>query len=64
MRQDEFEFQPEFKLIVSGNDEPQIESIDQAMRRRFFVIPFDQQACSTSRVFGRSNATWGRLSVG
>jgi putative DNA primase/helicase len=43
MRQDEFEFQPEFKLIVSGNDEPQIESVDQAMRRRFFVIPFDQQ---------------------
>jgi putative DNA primase/helicase len=43
MRQDEFEFQPEFKLIVSGNDEPQIESVDQAMRRRFFVIPFDRQ---------------------
>jgi putative DNA primase/helicase len=42
MRQDEFEFMPEFKLLVSGNYEPQIESADEAMRNRFFVIPFDQ----------------------
>lgn len=42
MRQDEFEFQPEFKLVISGNYQPQIESADEAMRNRFFVVPFDQ----------------------
>lgn len=42
MRQDEFEFQPEFKLVISGNYAPQIESADEAMRNRFFVVPFDQ----------------------
>jgi len=42
MRQDEFEFRPEFKLVISGNYAPQIEHADEAMRNRFFVVPFDQ----------------------
>lgn len=42
MRQDEFEYQPDFKLFVSGNYEPAIEAADPAMRNRFFVVPFDQ----------------------
>jgi putative DNA primase/helicase len=42
MRQDEFEYQPDFKLYVSGNYEPAIETADQAMRNRFYVVPFDQ----------------------
>lgn len=42
MRQDEFEFDPKFKLIISGNYEPAIENCDEAMRGRFHVVPFDQ----------------------
>jgi putative DNA primase/helicase len=42
MRKDEFEFQPRFKLVISGNYEPEIENCDNAMRGRFHVIPFDQ----------------------
>ena len=42
MGKDEFEYVPELKLIISGNYEPQIESADEAMRNRFFIIPFDQ----------------------
>ena len=41
MRQDFFSFRPEFKLLFVGNFAPSFETVDEAMRRRFFVIPFD-----------------------
>ena len=40
MRQDEFEYAPQFKLLISGNHEPSLQSVDDAMRRRFNIIPF------------------------
>jgi putative DNA primase/helicase len=40
MRQDFVEFQPRFKLILVGNHEPQIDNVDDAMRRRIHIIPF------------------------
>ena len=40
MRQDFVEFTPRFKLMLVGNHEPQIESVDEAMRRRIHIIPF------------------------
>ena len=40
MRQDFVEFQPRFKLIIVGNHEPQIDNVDEAMRRRIHIIPF------------------------
>lgn len=40
MRQDFVEFQPRFKLVISGNHEPQIVNVDDAMRRRIHIIPF------------------------
>jgi P4 family phage/plasmid primase-like protien len=40
MRQDFFEFTPQFKLIVAGNHKPAIRNIDEAMRRRFHMVPF------------------------
>ena len=40
MRQDEFTFQPKFKLVIQGNHAPTLHSVDDAMRRRFNVIPF------------------------
>jgi putative DNA primase/helicase len=40
MRQDFFEFTPQFKLLVAGNHKPGLRSVDEAIRRRFYLIPF------------------------
>lgn len=40
MRQDFFEFQPQFKLVIAGNHKPGLRSVDEAIRRRFNLIPF------------------------
>lgn len=40
MRQDFFEFVPQFKLIVAGNHRPGLRSIDEAIRRRLHLVPF------------------------
>jgi len=41
MRQDFFEFVPQFKLFISGNHKPGLRSVDEAMRRRFNLVPFE-----------------------
>jgi putative DNA primase/helicase len=38
---DNFEFTPCFKLIVAGNHKPGLRTVDEAMRRRIHMIPFD-----------------------
>ena len=40
MRQDFFEFTPQFKLLIAGNHKPGLRSVDEAIRRRFYLIPF------------------------
>jgi putative DNA primase/helicase len=40
MRQDFFEFTPEFKLVIAANHKPRLRSIDEAIRRRMNLIPF------------------------
>lgn len=40
MRQDFFEFMPQFKLVISGNHKPGLQSVDDAIRRRLHLIPF------------------------
>jgi putative DNA primase/helicase len=40
MRQDNFTFQPQFKLLISGNNKPAINDVDDAIRRRMHLIPF------------------------
>ena len=40
MRQDFFEFFPQFKLVIAGNHKPAIRNIDEAMKRRLHLIPF------------------------
>jgi len=40
MRQDFFEFKPQFKLLIAGNHKPALTSVDEAIRRRFHLIPF------------------------
>jgi putative DNA primase/helicase len=40
MRQDFFDYQPAFKLVIAGNHKPSLGSVDEAIRRRFHLIPF------------------------
>ena len=40
MRQDFFEFTPQFKLTIIGNHKPLLRNVDEATRRRFNLIPF------------------------
>ena len=41
MRQDFFEFVPNFKLLIAGNHKPGLRSVDEAIRRRFHLVPFN-----------------------
>jgi putative DNA primase/helicase len=40
MRQDFFDYRPQFKLAIAGNHKPSLRSVDEAIRRRFHMIPF------------------------
>ena len=40
MRQDFFEFTPQFKLMIAGNHKPGLRSVDEAIRRRLHLVPF------------------------
>jgi putative DNA primase/helicase len=40
MRGDFFDFQPTHKFIIAGNHKPGFSTVDEAIRRRLFLIPF------------------------
>ena len=40
MRQDFFDYKPSFKLFIAGNHKPSLRSVDEAIRRRFHLVPF------------------------
>jgi len=40
MKQDFFEYLPQFKLVVIGNHKPILQNVDDAARRRFNIVPF------------------------
>jgi putative DNA primase/helicase len=40
MRQDFFDYTPQFKLMISGNHKPSLRSVDEAIHSRFNLIPF------------------------
>lgn len=41
MRQDYFDFNPTFKICISGNAIPSLAYIDEAVRRRLLIVPMD-----------------------
>ena len=41
MHQDWFEYQPQFKFLIAGNDRPRLRSVDKAIRRRLILIPLN-----------------------
>jgi len=43
MRQDNFTYRPQFKLLLHGNHKPILRNVDDAWRRRFHIIPFTFQ---------------------
>ena len=40
MRQDFFEYLPNYKLLIAGNHKPSIRNVDEAMKRRLHLVPF------------------------
>jgi putative DNA primase/helicase len=40
MRQDFFQYVPQFKLHIAGNNKPKLKSVDVAIRRRMNLLPF------------------------
>jgi putative DNA primase/helicase len=40
MRQDFFEYTPQFKLLIMGNHKPGLRGVDESIRRRMNLIPF------------------------
>lgn len=40
MRQDFFTFRPQFKLVIAANDIPSLGTVDPAIVRRFWLLPF------------------------
>jgi putative DNA primase/helicase len=52
MRQDNFSFVPQFKLIFVGNHKPEIRDVDAAMRRRIQMVPFTVTPASVDKELG------------
>lgn len=64
MRQDFFEFTPQFKLVVSGNHRPGLRSVDRAIRRRMNLVPFDVTIPGTKcdvQLPEKLQAEWGGI---
>lgn len=40
MRQDDFEYTPQFKLLLAGNHKPQLRGVGKAIQRRIHLVPF------------------------
>jgi putative DNA primase/helicase len=64
MRQDFFEFTPQFKLLIAGNHKPGLRGVDEATRRRLHLIPFSvtiPQADRDPQLFEKLKAEWGGI---
>jgi putative DNA primase/helicase len=49
MRQDNFTYDPHFKLMIAGNHKPSLRSVDEAIKRRMNLIPFTVTIPSNER---------------
>jgi putative DNA primase/helicase len=52
MRQDDFEYIPQFKLVMTGNHKPGLRNVDEAIRRRLYLIPFEADIPAEKRDTG------------
>lgn len=59
MRQDFFEFRPQFKLTVIGNYQPVLRNVGESERRRFNVVPLTRKpAAPDNQLEARLQAEW------
>lgn len=64
MRQDFFEYTPQFKLMIAGNHKPGLRGVDEAIRRRMHLIPFTVTIPAAERdkhLAERLQAEWGGI---
>jgi putative DNA primase/helicase len=64
MRQDFFEFTPQFKLLIAGNHKPGLRGVDEAIRRRLHLIPFTVTIPENQRdprLFEKLKTEWGGI---
>ncbi len=52
MRQDYFEYVPQFKLFIAGNHKPGLSSVDEAIRGRLKLLPFTVTIPESERDLG------------
>src|SRR6516165_8725354 len=59
MRQDFFEYLPQFKLLLIGNHQPNLRNIDDAAKRRFNIVPFTHKPPTPDRdLMTKLHAEW------
>lgn len=58
MRQDFFDFVPNFKLFITGNHKPRLNNVDEAMRRRLLLVPFTVQIPLAERDLELAEKLW------
>jgi putative DNA primase/helicase len=64
MRQDFFEFVRQFKLLIAGNHKPGLRGVDEAIRRRLHLIPFNVTIPESQRdpqLFDKLKPEWGGI---
>lgn len=64
MRQDFFEYTPQFKLVIAGNYKPGLGAVGEAIRRRFHLIPFTvtiPEAERDEELTKKLRAEWGGI---
>lgn len=64
MRQDYFTYMPQFKLFIAGNHKPGLRNVDEAIRRRFHLIPFEVTIAEEECDHGlpeKLQAEWGGI---
>jgi putative DNA primase/helicase len=59
MRENSFDFTPQFKLTIFGNNAPSLSDVDSAIRRRFMILPFTQKPAKADTELGdKLRAEW------
>jgi putative DNA primase/helicase len=64
MRQDFFTYMPHFTLVIAGNHKPSLRSVDQAIRRRLYLVPFTvniPMAEQDKDMFEKLKAEWSGI---
>jgi len=47
-----FSFKPTHKLLIAGNAKPLLRVVDQAIKRRFYLVPFERKIENPNKNFG------------